>query len=118
MRNFFKKVFNKLGWIFLCLFVASFALLSIAVTAGSIGTMVVKVFTIAGGGSWVRGLILTPFFIIGVVQIVRGFAAVIEKTEDKFNEKKNGATLFGLYFISTIIGYVAVVLSIVFWARS
>lgn len=118
MRNFFKKVFNKLGWVFLSLFVAFFVLLSIAVTVGSGATMVVRVFTIAGGGSWVRGLILTPFFIMGVIQVVRGFAAVIEKDEDKFNDKKNGDTLYGLYFIATIMGYAAVALAIVFWAKS
>ena len=55
---------------------------------------------------------------MGVIQVVRGFAAVIEKDEDKFNDKKNGDTLYGLYFIATIMGYAAVALAIVFWAKS
>lgn len=109
---------NKLGWVISCLIIAVLAIVSLLIGAGNVIDIVVKVISIAGGGSLLRGIILAPFFVIGVVQIVRGFFAVVEKDSDRFEQKhfntNKGSNLFGLYFLITIFGYAAVCLAIVF----
>jgi hypothetical protein len=112
---------SKVGWVISCLIIAVLAIASLLIGAGSMIDIIVKVISVAGGGSVLRGIILAPFFVIGSAQIIRGFFAVVEKDADRFERKyhntNKGTNLFGLYFLITILGYIAVCLAVVFWAK-
>ena len=115
-----KRIFEffKSGGCLLLLFI----LIPVLIGLGSVFTIFAKVFLFVGGGSLVRGILMTPFFIFGVIQIVRGFAAIfdddLENIEAKVQHKKNGYLLTALYVISLFAGYLAVFFAIFFWARS
>ena len=113
MKDFIKKI----GWILLGLIAAAIALFSLLLGLGSVADIVIKIVTIAGGGSIVKGIIMAPFFIFGAVQIFRGFCAVLNADMEKMNAK--GESIWHwLYIPSTIIGYIAVILAICFWIQA
>lgn len=64
-------------------------------------------------GYFIINLIAIPFILIGVINIFRGFAAVLEKDEQNLEFKKYWH--FAIYFIITIAGYFAVFLAIAQW---
>lgn len=111
------KLREKLGSFLLSAFVIVFVIASIVIGALSCLDIVIKVLTIAGCGSWKRGILAAPFFILGAVQILRGFFSIFSKdaewVERHYSKKKFGYALFVLYFISTIAGYAAVCAAIV-----
>ena len=77
----------------------------------------VNVATYIGNGSIVRGIIFTPFFIFGIVQIIRSFLMIGNKAQEeaqeglfRFFSKKSdrGFDFGGLYIILTFVCYLLV----------
>ena len=117
MIDFIKKLFKKIGWILLGIIWIGFALLSILLGLGSVAEILVKIVTITGGGSIIRGIIMTPFFIFGIVQIIRGFCAVFDADLNKMNTKDSSIWNY-FYIPATILAYLSVIIAIGFWAKS
>lgn len=61
-------------------------------------------------GYFLINALAVPFIFIGGINIIRGFCAVLEKDQTNFGFKKYWH--FAIYFIITIIGYIAVGLAI------
>lgn len=61
-------------------------------------------------GMFIINSLAVPLLIIGIINIFRGFAAVLDKDADNFEPKKYWQ--FAVYFIITIAGYFAVALAI------
>lgn len=83
-------------------FIALVLLLSLAAVFQDVFDIILKI----GGGSIIIGILLTPFVIFGVINIGRGFFAVLEKDGEKFYGEKNWKV--AIYFLVTIAGYAAV----------
>jgi hypothetical protein len=66
-----------------------------------------------GSGSLVVGILITPFVIIGVVNVVRGFRAVLEIDEAKYGHKLKNSWKFGVYLVLHIGGYLALFYAII-----
>lgn len=113
MKDFIKKI----GWIFLGLIVAAIALFSILLSLGSVAEIVVKIISIAGGGSIVRGIITAPFFVFGVVQIFRGACAVFDADLKKMEALEESIWHY-LYIPATIVGYIAVIMALCNWVAA
>lgn len=113
MKDFIKKI----GWIFIGLICVAIALLSIFLGLGSVAEIVANIFKAVGGGSLVQGIIMTPFFIFGVIQIFRGFCAVFNADLKKM-EASDFSLWHLLYIPATIIGYIALIAAICFWITS
>ena len=62
-------------------------------------------------GNFIINVLAIPFIIIGLINIIRGFCAVLEKDEQNFEFKKHWH--FVIYFIITVAGYFAIALAIV-----
>lgn len=62
-------------------------------------------------GYFILNILVIPFLIIGIVNIFRGFCAVLEKDEQNFAFKKYWH--FVVYFVITAAGYFAIVLALV-----
>ena len=83
----------------------------------SVWNFIVKVVSYVGNGSVVRGIIFTPFFIFGIVQIVRSFLLLGNKIQEEaeeglfiFDLKKSDRIINfgGLYVLLTFICYLLV----------
>lgn len=101
-----KKVFSSIvfyGFLSLVL------LLSLAALFQEVFDMILKI----GCGSFIIGILLAPFVVVGVINIVRGFFAVIEKDGEKFYGKKDWKA--GVYLLITIAGYAAVFYVVAQW---
>ena len=74
--------------------------------------MLVMIWKFCNGNIWyfLINTLAVPFIFIGGINIIRGFGAVLEKDQENFEFKKYWH--FAIYFIITIIGYVAVGLAI------
>ena len=113
MKDFIKKI----GWIFLGIVVAAIALFSLFLSLGRVAEIVVKIISIAGGGSVGLGIIMAPFFILGIVQMFRGACKVFDTDLKKMNE--TGESLWHyLYIPATIIGYVVVIIALCNWVAT
>lgn len=117
MIDFIKKLLEKIGCIFFGLILVAIALFSLFLTFGSVAEIVVKIVTIAGGGSIVQGIITTPFLIFGAIQIFRGACKIVDADLKKMNASDNSFWHW-LYIPATIIGYIAVIVSICFWCTA
>lgn len=62
-------------------------------------------------GYFIINILAIPFVVIGGINICRGFFAVLEEDEQKFDYKKNWK--LGIYLLITITGYFAIALAIV-----
>lgn len=115
-----KKFLGKLGWLLGGIITACLCLLSILMGFGSVIEIAVKVISIAGGGSLIRGIIMAPFFVFGVIQIVRGFMDALDRPIPYYYSKKTGKRydMSTWYFLAMIGGYGAVFAAIYFWAQS
>lgn len=113
MIDFIKKI----GWIFLGIILAAIALFSLFLGLGSVGEIVVKIVSIAGGGSIVKGIITVPFFIFGIVQIFRGACKVFDADLKKMNETDESLWHY-LYIPANIIGYIAVIIALCNWVAA
>lgn len=60
-----------------------------------------------GGGSIVKGIILTPFAVLGGINVFRGFGAVVEMDGEKFGARTKNDWKFTLYWGITILSYFA-----------
>lgn len=66
-----------------------------------------KLFEAMGGGSAFLGIIFAPFFIIGVIQVFRGFCSIFDNDLKKMDTK--GDSILNYFYIpATVIGYIAV----------
>jgi len=83
----------------------------------TIGAFFIRVATYIGNGSIVRGIICTPFFIFGIVQIMRSFLMLGNKVQEEaqeglfrvFSKKTDrGFDFGGLYTILTFVCYLLV----------
>ena len=105
MKSIWKKILVLLGS-------AVFIVIVIAYCGvGILGLLrtVYQVIQIAGGGSFVLGIFIIPFFIFGAIQIFRGFFALAEADERKFTKAWHGS----VYLLCSILGYLAVLYAIV-----
>jgi hypothetical protein len=106
MIDFIKRILGKIGWILLGIIVVAIALCSALLGLGSVAEIVVKIVSIAGGGSVVLGIIISPFFVFGAIQLFRGACKVFDADLKKMNEQ--GESLWHyLYIPATILGYIA-----------
>ena len=64
------------------------------------------IFLTIGGGSIIAGMVLTPFVIIGCVNVFRGFGAVLEMDEAKYKRKLE-KWQYNLYVFLYVGGYLA-----------
>ena len=79
--------------------------------------MCIRIWGNNGGniGSFVVNILILPFAIIGAINIVRGFFAVIEKDGEKFYGEKYWKV--AVYMLITIAGYAAVFYEIAQWIK-
>lgn len=107
---------KKLGSILLYAFLILFILFVAMVWLGEGIGFVIGAIKIAGCGSVIRGIFTAPFLIFGIIQILRGIIAIIDKDSKKMeSEHKNAYPLFLLYLISTIFGVISIINSIGYW---
>lgn len=112
MIDFIKKFFGKIGWILLGIIVVAIALCSFLLGSGSIAEIVVKIVSIAGGGSVVLGIIISPFFVFGAIQLFRGACKVFD--EDIKNMDTKGESFRHYICIpATILGYLAFIVFLI-----
>lgn len=117
-----KGFWRRSGFIISCIIVFAFIAISVLIGGAAVIRMVLKIISIAGGGSLIRGIILAPFFVFGVIQIIRGFSVHIEDAgydfENKYGKTPKGDFLYTLYFLASIASYFAVALAIYFAAQA
>lgn len=104
-----KKILEKIGIVLFTIVIIAIALFSLFLGFSSVADIIVKVVSFVGCGSIGWGIILAPFFIFGVVQIIRGFFAIIENDLNQVNSKKYSIWHY-LYIPASILGYIAVAL--------
>ena len=66
-------------------------------------------------GYFILNILMIPFIVIGAINIVRGFLAILEKDEQKFKFKKYWH--FVIYYLITIAGYFALFCAIALWIK-
>ena len=113
MKKLLSYILSGIGillLVVLCLFV-------FGVNLYAIGAFFIRVTTYIGNGSIVRGIICTPFFIFGIVQITRSFLMLGNKVQEEaqeglfrvFSKKTDrGFDFGGLYTILTFVCYLLV----------
>ena len=101
-----KKVFSN---ILFYGFIALVLILMLAAVFQGVFDIIIKI----GGGSFIIGMLLTPFVVVGVINIVRGFLVVMEKDGEKFYGEKDWKA--GIYLLITIAGYAAVFYVVAQW---
>lgn len=113
MKKLLKYVFAGIGILLLIVL----GLLVFGVSLYKIGAFLVDIISYVGNGSIVRGIIFSPFFIFGVIQIIRSFLLLGEKVQNEASEglfqfvskKSDRAFNFGgAYVILTFICYILV----------
>lgn len=57
----------------------------------------------------ILNILAIPFAILGFINIARGFFSVMENDQDRFEKEWK----YGVYFVSNILGYLAIGLVIV-----
>ena len=112
-----KKLFEKIGFIIIGIILLAIALFSLYLGFGSVAEIVVKIVSIAGGGSIVLGIIALPFFIFGIIQIFRGACKVFNSDLKKMNEADESLWHY-LYIPATIVGYIVVIISLCNWVAA
>ena len=117
MIAFIKKFLRGIGFILLGLILVAIALFSLFLGFGSVAEIVVKIVSIAGGGSTVRGIITAPFFVFGIIQMFRGFCAIFNADLKKMDATDNSFWHW-LYIPATIIGYIAVILVLCYFGAA
>jgi len=68
---------------------------------------VFPIISIIGNGSILAGIILTPFVVIGIVNVFRGFGAVLQIDEVKYGNKIGKGWNFYAYLLINLGGYFA-----------
>lgn len=117
MIDILKKLFKSIGWVIFAIVIISIALFSIFVTFGSVFEVLIKIIKIAGFGSIGLGIFITPLFIYGCIQVVRGFCSIFDYDLKKMDEKKE--SIWNYFYIPvTFLGYISVFLVIYFWGAS
>lgn len=101
MKNFFSYIW----WIILVIICLVFFSLGIFSMLSGVLNIIINI----GGGSWLKGLIFLPFATIGIIQVIRGFFAVIEKdfpNEISYDSLSLKNKIFAmLYWIITVLSY-------------
>lgn len=113
MKKLLTYIFIGIGILLLVIL----GLLVVGVNLYRIGDIIVNIVLYVGNGSIVRGIICAPFFIFGVIQIIRSFLLMGDKAKEeameglfRFNSKKTDRefNLGGLYVLLTFICYLLV----------
>lgn len=112
-----KKLLEKVGLLVFGLIVVAIALFSLFLGFGSVADMVIKIVSIVGGGSIVKGIIAAPFFVFGIVQIVRGACSIINSDIKKIDETDESLWHY-LYIPATLAGYIVVILAFCNWVAA
>lgn len=111
MIDIFKKIFKSVGWVIFAIVIIAIVLFSIFVTFGSVFEVLIKIIKIAGFGSIGLGIFITPLFIYGCIQVIRGFCSIFDFDLKKMNEKEE--SIWNYFYIPvTILGYISVFLVI------
>ena len=120
MKKLLKYLLTGIGILILAIII----LVSLGASLIQIGTAILNIITIAGGGSVIRGIFIVPFFIFGVVQIFRGFTLLMEKLEHSdhrfiitFKKSYKSYDLTWLYFPITLVSYISVFFAIFFLGK-
>ena len=93
MKKFFNNLHDKL-------FIAIVVLIIVAVILATNWSMILDI----GGGSWLLGIILMPFFFIGGINIIRAFWHLFTKDAESLGVEESW--LCGLYLIVCVVSYV------------
>lgn len=72
------------------------------------------VFLTIGRGSLIAGIVITPFVIIGIINVIRGVGAVLEMDEEKYGHKLKKNWKFGVYLLLHIGGYLALFYALIY----
>ena len=66
-------------------------------------------------GYFILNILMAPLILIGGINVIRGFCAVLEKDGDKFEYEKGWK--ISLYMLITIASYFALAMAIVQWDK-
>lgn len=91
-----KKFFNNLRY---KLFIAIVVLIIVALILATNWSMILDI----GGGSWLLGIILMPFFFIGGINIIRAFWYLFEKDVESLGIAEYWVGI--LYLIVCVVSY-------------
>lgn len=108
MRDFFKKMVAKIGTaVIIAIILGIPTLLGLA----CVGGFAMEFVQIVGNGSMWLGIAVIPFFVFGIIQMLRGFLAIVDrdiKKLDSMGESIWHSIGMLLCFPATIAGYIAV----------
>lgn len=111
MKEAFKRIMEKIGTTtMVVIFLAIPILFGLSVITG----IAVKFVQIVGRGSVWLGIITIPFFVFGIIQMLRGFAEISNRDFKKLLGDDSIWHSIGslLYFPASLFGYAAVFWSI------
>lgn len=114
MKDLLKKVWEIIGIVLTIVVFAGIVIYSLYCTVGTIVVKAIEIIQIAGGGSVLWGILLFPFFVLGVIQILRGAAFVLNHDSEKYDSKP---VLYCILFFSTLVGYFAVIITAIRWVK-
>ena len=97
MKKFSK---NILG----CVCIAMVVFIPLAIMIQDLYDVILNI----GRGSFILGIALTPLIIIGGINLLRGFGAVLEMDEAKYGNRAGKGWKFYLYLLIHIVSYLAV----------
>ena len=91
-----KKFFNNLGY---KLFIVIAVLIIVVITLATNWSMILNI----GGGSWLLGIILLPFFFVGGINVIRAFWYLFERDIESLKIGEYWHSI--LYLILCVVGY-------------
>lgn len=116
MIDILKKIIKTARWVILSILVIAIALFSLFTTFASVFDILIKIIKIAGFGSIGWGVVISPFFIFGAIQIFRGFCSIFNSDLKKIGEKSE--SILGYFYIpATVLGCI-LVFAIVYYCGS
>lgn len=102
-QKLFNKTKNILFNILICLVLTAIILVPLVIAFQDVYDVIYEI----GGGSVIVGIIVTPFAIIGGINFLRGFGAVLEMDEEKYGHIIKKDWQLRIYFFFHICSYIA-----------
>ena len=93
--------------------IASYVLIAVVILV-PLAIYFYDVFLKIGRGSLIAGIVITPFVIIGIINVIRGVGAVLEMDEAKYGHKLKKNWKFGVYLLLHIGGYLALFYALIY----
>ena len=113
MRDIIKKLLSKMKSGIFWVVVIAIVLLYVLLLLSSFSKYGYDFLMAIGGGSLFTGILTTPFFLFGIVQIIRGafstFSKDTKRLEEKYGNTNKGYIIFIVNSILTLLGYYTVI---------